>query len=407
MKMLLSLGLALASTSAFAQAPAEPGTQTIVVTAQRLQDYRDRLAACLARHCPPNEDVDATLALAEALFVNGDYHPASQAIRASLSRNRSRARDYPEPVSDLYRANARVARHLGLDRDAELSTYAILRALRAGLPTEDYRHFTARLEIAESLARYGYRYYSSQHELRELIERARAAGRDDVVAMAELRILWLDYLQGTWRAPPSAAVLEMARSADPRRSIGAKMMLVRIYSRRGDTARADAVIAELGRSGRRRQILYNPTAELLQREIGGPQGAIARADAPPSPPPGQQARGANLTANLADRLVDNFEDKWVEVGFWIRPDGRVEELEIVRQRHGAGWSAPILQSIRGRRYAAYDGRTYRLERYTYTSALRQVGGSHIPQHSPGARIEFFDLSEGAAPPPPPTSSTGG
>ena len=403
MKLLLSFGLLLVSNPAFAQAPAESAPQqTIVVTAQRLQDYRDRLAACLARHCPPNEDVDASLALAEALFVNGDYHHARQAIRASLSRNRGRARDYPEPVSDLYRANALVARHLGMDRDADLSTYAILRALRAGLPTEDYRHFTARLEIADSLARYGYRYYTSQRELRELAERARLAGRDDAVAMAELRLLWLDYLQGPWMAPPSRTILEMARSADPRRAIGAKMMLVRIYSRRGDTARADAVIAELGRSGQRRPILYNPTTELLQREFGGPQGAIARGSAPPNPPAGEQARGANLTSNLADLMVDHFEDKWVEVGFWIRPDGRVEELEIVRHRNGAGWSAPILQSIRGRRYAAYDSRTYRLERYTYTSALRDVGGSHIRGRSPGARIEYFDLSEGATHPAPTT-----
>ncbi len=402
MKLLLSFGLVLLSTAAFAQPRGDSANQTIVVTAQRLQDYRNRLAECLARHCPPNEDIDASLALAEALFVSGDYHQARRTIRASLSRNRDRARDYPEPVSDLYRANARVARHLGLDRDAELSTYSILRALRAGLPTEDYRHFTARLEIAQSLAQYGYRYSGSQRELRELIRRARLAGRDDVVAMAELRILWLDYLQGPWRVPPSSAVLEMARSADPRRAIGAKMMLVRIYSRRGDTARADAVIAELGQSGQRRQILYNPTRELLQREVGGPQGAIARGEAPPSPPPGQVARGASLTSNLIDRLVDNFEDKWIEIGFWIRPDGRVEDLEVVRQRNGSGWSSPIVQSIRGRRYAPYDGRTYRLERYTYTSAYREVGGSHIAQRSPGARIEYFDLSEGTAPPSPST-----
>ena len=46
--------LALISTPATAQRAGE----TVTVTGQRVQVYRDRLAACLARHCPVNEDVD-------------------------------------------------------------------------------------------------------------------------------------------------------------------------------------------------------------------------------------------------------------------------------------------------------------------------------------------------------------
>ena len=85
---------------------AAPG-QNITVTGVRIQDYRDRLAACLARNCPVNEDVDATLALAEALFLNGEYREARERRRASLGRNRdARPRSFPEPVSDLYRVDA-------------------------------------------------------------------------------------------------------------------------------------------------------------------------------------------------------------------------------------------------------------------------------------------------------------
>jgi hypothetical protein len=401
-KMLFPLLLVGAPAALAAQTPPPQPTQTIVVTGTRLQDYRDRLAACLARNCPPDEDIDATLALAEAHLVNGDYRDARRALRSSLSRNRQHVRAYPEPLSDLNRANARVARHLGLDRDAEYSTWEILRALRAGLPTEDHRHFTARLEISQSLAQFGYRYHDSQRQLRRLIDLARAAGRDDVVAMAELRILWLDYLQSAYRSPPSAALLEMARSPDPRRSVGARMQLVRIYHRRGDRRSAEAVMAELGRSGQRRQLLHSPPYQLAQQESGAPMGAVNRVAAPALQPAGAPTRGISLTSNLVDQLTDNFEDKWVEVGFWVSPEGNVEGLEVLRHRNGAGWARPLIESIRGRRYAAADGRTYRLERYTYTSAYREGIGTRIARRSPQARVVFLDLSEGAEPPSPPT-----
>ena len=61
--MLLPLMIAAAGI----QQPAPQQSPTITVTGPRIQDYRDRLAACLARRCPTNEDADSTLALAEAL----------------------------------------------------------------------------------------------------------------------------------------------------------------------------------------------------------------------------------------------------------------------------------------------------------------------------------------------------
>ena len=113
-----------------------------------------------------------------------------------------------------------------------------------------------------------------------------------------------------------------------------------------------------------------------------------------------EGRTGLLTANLADRMLGNFDDKWIDVGFWVRADGRVEELEIVRRSADASWADPLLASIRGRRYAAGDAATYRLERYTYTSGFQHNDtGTHISGRSSRARVEYFDLSEGAAPPP--------
>jgi len=391
--------LASLSTEARAQGGVHQAEgQTIIVTGTRIQDFRDRLRDCLVRNCPPDEDIDATMALAEALFVEGDYHGARRAIRRSIGRNRDEARNYPEPVSDLYRANARVARNLGLDRDARFSTVEILRVLQSGIPVEDHRHFTARFEIAQSLVAFG-QYRQANNMLEDLAERARAVGRDDVVAMAELRRMWVHRLLATRGSPPSRALLELARSPDPRRSIGAKMLLVRIYGENGDTADAERLIAELGRSTGRRLLLFSPPYEMVQRE--DVEGQARRAQA-------IYARGSGrgralFTSNLGDRLVENVADKWIDVGFWVQPDGRVEGLEIVRSRNDTSWAEPLLRSIRGRRYAtSEDASTYQLERYTYTSGYNESGtGSRIAGRSARARVEYFDLSATASPTPAP------
>src|SRR5690349_5381592 len=120
---------AFAAALPAAAQPAQPDGQTVTVVGQNLRQYRDRLAACLARHCPVNEDVDATLAYAESLFLNGEYRDARSVVRASLGRNRDQASAFPQPVSDLYRVQARLARHIGFDREARLAAFDILNAL--------------------------------------------------------------------------------------------------------------------------------------------------------------------------------------------------------------------------------------------------------------------------------------
>jgi tetratricopeptide (TPR) repeat protein len=381
----------LAGLAGPALAQSQSQGQHVVVTGTRVQDFRDRLAACLARQCPPDEDIDATLALAEALFVEGEYGDARRAIRSSMSRNREEARNYPEPVSDLYRAGTRVAEHLGRDREAEIYVYQILGSLRAGLPIEDHRHFTARLEIARSLAALG-RPEIARRELRRLTEVARAGGREDVANLAELRSLWLDYLETPY-GPARRRLLELSRYTDPQRALlayGAKALLIRIYSREGNDERADALIATMGGGDSNRQLLYAPAYQLVQQT--NVDGNAHRESA-------VYDRGL-LTDNLAERMTDTFDDKWIDVGFWVQPDGQVDDLQLLRRGPGGGgWEAPLLESIRGRRYSPADRPTYRLERYTYTATWHTTStGSHIPDRSPRARIEYLDLTAGAQSP---------
>jgi hypothetical protein len=404
----LSSFLLIAASGNAAAQPQPPQAQantpqTIVVTGDRIADFRRRLAACLARHCPPNEDIDATTALAELLFENGEYRDARTALLASIGRNRREAAHFPEPVSELYRANALVARHLGFDTDAQYSTWEILHSLQRGIPVEDSRHFTARLEIIESLIAFG-QYYEARQQLGALADRARAAGRDDVVAMTELRGLWLEYLQAPHNDELVRAITALSASPDARRSIGAKMLLIRIYNARGQTRQADALIAQLGVSGTRRQLLFAPPFEMVQHDSSGveitPLGVVDVTS--------KSSGGGGATAdNLADRLTDVY-DQLIDVGFRIRPDGTVADVQIVNHRGATGWEPPLIQSIAGRRYAvSRDGsETWRVERYSFTAERRTQGltATRISNRSPRGRVEFRELSETIIPASPPTGS---
>lgn len=392
--MLLALALAAAlATPAAAQEPPASEGQNVVVTGIRIQDFRDRLARCLARNCPVDEDVDATLALAEALFLNGDYREAREAVRGSIGRNRREAAQFPEPVSDLFRAHSRLSRHLGYDGQAARSANDILRALQAGLPVEDHRHFTARLEIADLQMTMG-RYPGARRELAELIREARRAGREDVVAIAELRELWFSYIVAP-HGDAKSRLIAMARSeapADRIRTVGARMLLARVHRAEGDAAQADAMLAAVGRSGAgvRRRLIHSPPYQLSQQEVRFEDDTDIQ-------DPSMYRVGTGLRG-----ITENYENKWIDVGFWVLPDGHVSGLEIVRQGSGSDWAGPLLDAIRGRVYSSAAESSYRLERYTFTADYQEMTGSHIRRRSPRGRIEYLDLTTADTAPPTPS-----
>lgn len=375
-----ALILMAAMSSAAPAAPPPPRRGDIVVTGRRL-DLKNNLERCLARNCPTPEDVDASLAYAEQLFVTGDYDEAHATIKASLKRNKDKARQFPEPVSDLYRSDAKVARHLGLDDEARLSTRQIYEALKQGIRTPDVRHFTARIEMASSYLAFG-RYNDARAELRQLQREARSVGRDDIAQIAEVKKLWIDYVQS-----PSAlsAITKAAADPEPKRSIvagGAKFLLTQINGEERKLDR-DPALETVRTPSTHRVLLFNPPYELATREnlpAPGLNGSIS---------------ASTLTeGNVLNRLSDTFRNSWIDVDFWIQPDGRVSDVQIARKGADAEWATPLLKSIRDRRYSeSSDGKpTHRLERYTYTAGYEMATGSHMVRRSPLARVEYLDLT---------------
>lgn len=361
-------------------APATTGAattdgQTIVVTGTPLSETERRLADCLARRCPPAEDIEASAAHAENLFVTGRYDDASTVLRKSIGRNRRYARDLPVPVAGLFRAHSRVAAHLGEGNQYRASSYEIVRSLRAGLSADDARVIAARFEVAAMQLSLG-RISLARSTYADIAGKALAIGRGDLARLASMRIAYLDYLQGD-RTGARATLNAMSRdtSAEARVTrIGALVLLSRLDRAEGRKGDTDALIVELKQAKLDKPVLlYSPPLELKRSPVQeqGESGNVLR-----------------LTA------TDNFEKQWIDVGYWVEADGRVREVELLRSSGNADWAKPVLGSIRQRIYAplADPGGSYRVERFSYTSLWEQRLGTRLRQRSANARVESLDLS---------------
>ncbi len=401
---MLSAIFVLAAASA---STSQAGAQPIVVVGQRIKEARAKLDACIARRCPPNEEIDAALALAESQLISGEYRDARSTLLSSLSRNKDEAKRYPLPVSDLYRANGKVAAHLGFDGDYYRSTWGIYRTLKLGMPSAEDRKFSALMEVAEMT------YRTRGHERARLYydsiaKQARAVGRPDLAAIAELRSAIRHLPPGSsWQL---AKINEIAGldGKDMRAPVlEAKLALARMAFEKGDEQGAQSALQELSSLNIKRPILvYAPPfmvagSQSSPGEMARPMqfDTVTKIDVPDNLP--STARRAGSTESFGPKTFAsyhmplNVEDEWMDVGFRITPEGRVADLKVLRRSGDNGWAPPLLNSIAGRRYTPgkdNDRASMRVERYTYTSGLEKGATTRVAVHSPKGRVEYFDLT---------------
>ena len=409
---------------------------TIVVVGERIEDAKKNLDACLARHCNPDKDIDATLALAETQLLAGKYHEARKTLLASLGRNKEFGQAYPIPVSDLYRANGKVAAHLGMDQDYYRSTFGIYRTLKYGLPSDDTRRYMAMIEVAEMMYRTR-GHTRARYYYEDIADKARKDGREDIAAIAELRSAIRHLPPGSemqMAAIKKVAGLQGENMKAP--ILEAKLALARMAFQKKDEARAQAILSDIAKLNIKRPILvYQPSYAMLARELdsgsefdfplarpipisgdgsgggdgGGASGGVAGFQLPVGGNPNglQGSPRAVITNNLAlmqwstlKRMPGNYEDMWADIAFRITPEGRVADLKILRSKGNPFWTKPLLISMSGRRYTPgkpHDPSSVRTERYTYTSGYEVQTGGRNQVHSPKARVEMIDLSDMSAP----------
>jgi hypothetical protein len=385
-RLLPFISLALFPASSLAQQAAdEQSGGDVIVTGQRLADTAAQLEACLARQCPVDQDIAATLAHAENQFVAGNYRDARATLLASSRRNKKHAKEHPVPVSNLMRANSRVAAHLGEGDAYRAAAFDTLSALRAGLPQDDARILVARVEVGDMHARFQ-RYDLAQQSYRDVARDAARRGHPLVEGFALLRIAALTATLSeqdiNYRSEANRAFDRLIQSQTPEHRPfirAAEVLKARFAAKGGDDTAIDRLIADY----RAQAPTTRPT--LIHSEpIRLPEDS------------GRSTADGSVTQRMA---TQDFENQWIDVGFWVAPDGRTTDVDMLRHSKGfdGSWTQPVLASIRSRRYAPLkleptDPGIMRVERYTFTSRYTTVTGSRLRQREAQPRIEMLDLS---------------
>ena len=361
----------------------------IVVTARSLKDTEADLKACLARKCPPDHDIKATLAHAENQFVEGDYRDARATLANALGRNRKHKAQFPIEVSDLLRANGNVAAHLGESDVYRLSVLDMRDTLKGALKPNDFRVFGAEIEVADSRLKLGYLEEASDKYL-EIERRALAAGLPQIAAIARLRDLSLRVQRA-----------ETEKTAFRRKDATEAIDLFLKEPTGG--AEQFKIVAEVLKSRMDRNGGNNETTDKLiarYAAMGGTERPVLLHSKPIEMNEAQAARAMAGGSDLNRISTQVVEKRWVDIGFWIGADGKVDEPEILRNEGGTDWTDVVLKSIKTRIYAPLkadkDGTTpgiYAIERYSLTAQYENdVTGTRVRQRSPIARIERTDLT---------------
>lgn len=383
--------LLLASALAFPAAAQTNGDPEIVVTGRSLKETGDALAACLARACPPDEDVAASLAHAENQMLQGDYKDSRTTLLKSIGRNRKHGDKFPVEVSDLFRANSRVAEHVGEAKNFQLSVLDMRNTLKSGLGEKDPRVMVAQIEVGDSRAKLGFP-DEAERIYQDVEKQALANGQNRVAMFARVR----QALLAQTRA--EASNLDSDRK-DARKllddiianplpgaeefAMAAQVMRARNDRRKGDASSTEAILREFAeRGGTTRPVLLfsEPIKRIdLSQDFGNEQ------------PP----------ANTLQRLTAlNSVGKWADVGFWINADGRVSDIEVLRADGTKQWLKPVFEQIKTRVYAPLR-RTdndatpgfYMIERYTLTARWTDdATGTNMRRREATPRIERLDIT---------------
>ncbi|MCH4892188.1 hypothetical protein GO308_03560 [Sphingomonas sp. SFZ2018-12] len=360
-----------------APAPATDG-RDIVVVGTKVTDLERALAECIARNCPPNAEIDAAIALAEARFLAGAYRDARDGIDDSLKRNRQHRGAYPEPVADLYLVLSRIHSHLGAPRQGIFNSRERQAVLESAFGANDPRVIDALIERADVLLRE--REFDYARDLyREAARRSDTPALFDRYALARLRLARIELGAGATPEPAQvrraeallAPILANAAPGHADVRLAARGLLARAAVARGDGDAVEQAIAAGGVDASR-----------------SAQPVLIAA-----PPVDFPERGKGSYSAAARRY---WEDQWVDIGFRIARDGSVGEVEQLRasEKLAGDWAVSLIASIRERRYAplADDVKSYRIERYTLTSPYHKDRGVPIQQRRGYPVLERLDLT---------------
>lgn len=111
-----------------------------------------------------------------------------------------------------------------------------------------------------------------------------------------------------------------------------------------------------------------------------------------------EAAKFDMSNPVPARSSDIDPIQWVDIGFWIRPDGRTSEPEILRGSRSTGWATYLLKQVSKRRYTGLssidgDRGVYRIERFTLRGTYMVPLGGLARRRGGSARLEVLELTQ--------------
>ena len=363
--MLSTILLAVAQTTA--PPPAAP-VEEIVVVGHRATDA---LAACLARQCPPAEDVEASLLASVEQFTAGRYDLAHRTLQRSIRRNRRYAAQLPGPVSSLYATLATVAEHDGYRRRWQFAARDNVGVLRRYTGRSDPATLAEEMSLANAMVETG-DMSTALGLLKKVEARGLAAGHNDIAAGAAFRQAWLAFSEGNDQRAAKLAdhAVAIAGARKGQITMLRDVLNSRIALRKGDAGAIDALASRIRQAETQRPILLFST-----------------------PVENMNADGSVISAGLNSSGV-----RFADVGYWIRPDGRTAGAEILNSSGLGQWEKMVLKQVGTRRYASLavpDGHPgiYRVDRFTIRSTFDFHTGMRYAQRMGPPTIHIVDLTD--------------
>lgn len=367
--MIRSALLLLAQSAAPQPAPAPD----IIVVGHRAEQA---LADCLARSCPPAEEVEASLQASVEQFSAGRYVDARRTLQAAIRRNRDHAAQLPGPVSSLYATLATVAEHEGDSNLWRQSARNNVLVLRQHLGEANPATLTEELSFADNMLGLG-EVTTADDMYGTAQRRAIGAGQRDLAAGAAFRRAWVAMLREQYDRADRFAT-EAVSLAGPGDSVMGELrdiLRARIAIRKGDKGAVEALASRLRQSADAQpRLLYSRPVE----------------DINPAEFPG------NVTMTGAGWHDSSIH--FADVGYWVRPDGRTADAEVLQTSGLGQWKQAILDQVRERRYIPLDVApgspgTYRIDRFTVRGTIDTDTGTRIRKRIGRLSVHIVDLTE--------------
>ncbi|GGE96326.1 tetratricopeptide repeat protein [Sphingomonas prati] len=353
----------------------------ILVTAKLLNET---YAKCLNRQCTPVQDAQVMIAVAEQRLREGKYVLAKEMLAKSVARNRKFEKTFPRSLAALYNAYGTVAFHEGDTEQFQRATSRQVGVLRRNLPRTDPSVVYATIQVGDMWVKLK-RARSAETSYAAAEKEAREQGQGVAALAASLRRVSLMTATGRMEQAETllAAVEQDPQANEPAIRTGVQVARARLGMKRGNGGNVDSLVNGIA-----------PAADGEPVLVQAPALSESAADH------AKETARRFLTRTPGDDIPSGIE--WVDVGFRVRPDGKTDQIAVLRGTLPTSLTRDIVAKIAARRYAASSTDTAgananRLERYTYRGTYRVPINSRIRRRWGAADMTVLDLSD--TPPP--------